>query len=268
MTEVTFALRRLQSLNQKVGGGKKNEEPEVDTSKMSPYEQMQYKIACDMKRTRENILELDNLGNSASITRKTELSNNVRKDMNNMKKDCAALQRLSVKEKKTDEYAQLVSHVKKTDQLYRGRFGGKSVDESGPSGSNATSLNAMEMNDLGNASAPMVSLRDDDEFVQFFQQTQKNDVTIDQALDRIALGVTRLHENATAIKSELAIQNTLLDETENKLDKVHGNLKGVNKKLKDTIKQVDKDRLCLYVFCCIILLGIAGGIYFVVFKNK
>jgi chromosome segregation ATPase len=93
-------------------------------------------------------------------------------------------------------------------------------------------------------------------------------VTIDQALDRIALGVTRLHENATAIKSELQVQNTLLDETEAKLDKVTGNLKGVNKKLKETLKQVDKDRLCVYLFCCIILLGIAGGIYFVVFKNK
>mmetsp|Transcript_61051 Transcript_61051/g.70939 ORF Transcript_61051/g.70939 Transcript_61051/m.70939 type:complete len:267 (+) Transcript_61051:178-978(+) len=266
MTDVTFALRRLQKLNDKCGGGKKNVEAEVDTSKMSPYEQKQYKIAVDMKRTRENILELDNLGEKASATRKAELANAIRKDLNSMKKEAAALQRISNQEKKSEEYSQLVSHIKKTDQLYRARFGGRAVDDAaaGPTGSNATTFNPVEMNDLG---APMVSLREDEEFVQFFAQTQKNDVTIDQALDRIAQGVTRLHETATNIKSELQVQNTLLDETEAKLDKVHGNLKGVNKKLKETIKQVDSDRLCVYLFCCLVLLGLAGGIYYVIRSN-
>lgn len=264
MAEVTVALRKLQKLNEACGNGpKKAAEPEVDLTKMSPYEQQQYKIACDMKRARENILELDNLGDKVSITRKTELSNNIRKDLNSMKKDAITLQKLAVKEKKKDEYDQLVSHVKKTDQLYRARFGGRQIDDVN-SGA-PVPVNNIEMNDLG---TPMVSLRDDDEFVQFFQQTQKNDQTIDQALDRIALGVTRLHENATMIKSELAVQSTLLDETEAKLDKVHTNLKGVNKKLKETIKQVDKDRFCIYIFCCIILLGLAGGIYFVVIKKQ
>ncbi len=268
MAEVTYHLRKLKKLNEACGGSKskKSAEPEVDTSKMSLYEQGQYKVACDMKRTRENIIELDELGEKASITRKAELSNTIRKDLNTMKRETANLQKLSVKDKKKDEYDQLLSHVKKTENLYRARFGGR-VDEPTLGSSNGLNpaLNPVELSDLG---GPMVSLREDEEFFQFFEQTKKNDELMDKALDRIAAGVTRLHENALSIKTELAVQSTLLDETEQKVDKVTGNLKGVNKKLKNTIKQVDKDQCCLYVFCFIVILGLAGGVYFVTKENK
>ena len=267
MTEVSFHLKKLKKLNEACGGSmKKSAEPEVDTSKMSLYEQGQYKVACDMKRTRENIIELDGLGEKASVTRKAELSNSIRKDLNGMKREVANLQKLAVKDKKKDEYEQLVTHVKKTENLYRARFGGRVEESTGPTGNTgATSLNSFEMSDFN---APMVSLREDEEFMQFFEQTKKNDELMDKALDRISAGVTRLHENALSIKTELQVQSTLLDETEAKVDKVHTNLKGVNKKLKATIKQVDQDRLCLYVFCFIILLGLGGGIYWVTTKNK
>ena len=269
MTDVGAQLRRLKVLNEKCGGvskkGKDQSEEEVDLSKMSPYQQAQYKVACEMRNTRENIAELEGLGAKASITRKTELSNTIRKQLTNMKRETDALQKIAVKEQKKDEYDQLVGHVKKTANLFKARSGRVVDDNVVPAPGTSLSKIDLEMNDIG---APALSLRDDEEFVQFFEQTKKRDVEIDQALDRLGQGVTRLHENATMIKTELQIQKVLLDETEQKVDKVHANLQGVNKKLKETIKQIDNDRMCLYVFCCILLLGVAGGIYWVIEGNK
>ena len=88
------------------------------------------------------------------------------------------------------------------------------------------------------------------------------------AVDRISAGVTRLHDNALAIRDELKVQNAMLNEVEEKTDRIHGKLKGLNKKLKQTINEVDKDKICIYVFCFILLLGLAGGIYWVVSSNK
>lgn len=267
--DLTFQIRRLQKLNQLCGGssgGKQTSEMDADLSKMTPYEQGQYKLACDMKRCRENILELDNLGEKASITRKTELSNAIRKQVVSLKKDTVEVKKLAAKENKKAEFEQLVGHVKKTEQLYKSRFMKIDEEDGGPVGNaGATRLTSLdggtEMNDMG---APMVSLRDDEEFQAFFEQTKQNDVKIDQALDRISAGVQRLQENATAIKDELRVQNTLLDETEKKVDDVHNNLRGLNKRLTKTLKEVDKDKMCIYVFCFLLLLGLGGGIYWVI----
>eukprot|EP00658_Telonema_sp_P-2_P046235 TRINITY_DN3434_c0_g1_i3.p1 TRINITY_DN3434_c0_g1~~TRINITY_DN3434_c0_g1_i3.p1 ORF type:complete len:126 (+),score=26.83 TRINITY_DN3434_c0_g1_i3:204-581(+) len=113
-----------------------------------------------------------------------------------------------------------------------------------------------------------VNLQDDQEFAQFFATLRENDTQIDHALTRIDQGVTRLKNTALNIKDEMKLQTVLLEQTEQKVDNVHGKMRGLNKKLKETLKRVDKDRMCLYIFCCIILLGVAGGIYFVVSSSS
>jgi len=70
------------------------------------------------------------------------------------------------------------------------------------------------------------------------------------------------------MNTELKVQKELITTAEQKMDNVTDQLTGLNKKLKKTIKEVQKDRLCLYVICCLLLLGLAGTIYFVMKENK
>ena len=208
---MSYQIKRLEKLSLLCGvstdGKNVKKEPEVDTSKMTAYEKGQFKLASDMKRVRENISELDNLGDKASATRKTELSNAIRKDLMSLKKDAVEVKKAAHKEDRRTEYETLLSHVKKTEQLYKSRFMKMDDSPAIPAGGGATKLNNLdkEMDDLNH---PMVSLRDDEEFQQFFAQVQANDAKMDQALDRISAGVTRLHENALGIKSELQVQKT------------------------------------------------------------
>ena len=72
---------------------------------------------------------------------------------------------------------------------------------------------------------PMVSLRGDEEFTQFFEQTKKNDALIDKYVDDIGAGVKT---SAPSRRSWWC--RTLLAEKEEKVDSIDKNLKGLNKK--------------------------------------
>lgn len=259
----------MQALQEVCGGapGKKKEDDlaAVDTSKMSAYEQQQFKLACAMKRAREHIDELENLPAGSPVDQRARLGNQVRREIQGLSSEARALRPLALKEGKMTEYNQLALHVNRTEKLSKGRKQDEDGDVVAPSNRGVKSLSDMEMGDVGE-SGP--SLRDDPEFMQFFEQTKKNDEAIDQALDRIGAGVTRLKNTALTIQDELKLQEQLLIDTENKVTNVHGKMKGLNKKLKETLKRVDKDRFCLYIFCCILLLGIAGGCYWVFAAKK
>ncbi len=268
-------MKRLQRLNDRCGGGKRGAaeaEPEVDFSQMTPYGAAQYRITDKMRLMRVYITQLDELGPRATPTEKVEISQKIRKEEMKVKKEMIEAKALAVKEKKQQDFETLQEHVKKTQSLYRARFGGP-ADEVAASSYGSTNsrytgkLSSVELDsDMGSATGGY-SLRDDDEFQQFFQQVQKNDAAMDQALDRIGAGVLRLQDQALGFKQELKVQSTLIDETERKVDDVSTKMKGLNKKLKQTIKQVDQDKMCCYLLCFIIVLGLAGGIYFVIEKK-
>lgn len=264
-------IRKLMALQDKCGGNpyKKKEEDNVDTSKMSAYEQSQYKIATDMKRTREAMAELEALPSNAPVDKRIRLSNQIRGSVTKMVAETKDLRQLATRENKKEEYLQLVSHVNKTERLSKGRNPNPQDEDGYGASSNSrggvSNYSDVEMGGVGGGP----SVRDDPEFMQFFEQTKKNDEKIDLQLDRIGAGVQRLKQNATLIKDELSIQKALLDETEHKVDNIHGKLKGLNKKLKETLKKVDQDRMCLYLFCFLLLLGLAGGCYYIfAIRNK
>ena len=270
-------LKKLQRLNDKCGGTKVRgsasvAEPEVDFSKMTPYGAAQYRIADKMRLMRVYISQLDELGPRATPTEKVELSQKIRKEETKIKKDMLEAKNLAMKEKKQQDYDALQEHVKKTQSMYRARFGGPTEDVAATSYGSTNSrytgkLSSVELDsDLGAAGG--YSLREDDEFQQFFSQVQKTDAAMDQALDRIGAGVQRLQDQALGFKQELKVQEVLIEETEQKVDNISASMKGLNKKLKETIKQVDQDKLCCYIMCFIIVLGLGGGIYFVADKNN
>ena len=270
MPEILFQIRKLEKLADKCGVSEKKAQKEaVDMSKMSPYEQQQYRMAATMQGVRSNIMELDNLGDKASATRRSELANSVRKDLRTMRKDAAEAKKLAQKEDKKSDYEKLIGHMKKTEELYNSRFAAGDEEARGlasPKGNRGiTDLG----DDFQGLASPMHNLRDDEEFQLFFEQTQKNDQLMDQALDRLSVGVQDLHQNAKQINDELKVQKVLLEETEEKVTHVTTELVTLNKKLKKTIKEVEKDKICIYVICLLLCLGLAGAIYWqITSRNK
>lgn len=268
---VRVSLKKLQSL-QAACGVKKALDPnaigdaEIDYSKMTPYDAAQFKIADRMRIMRGLVSELDALPSGGNPTRRVEISNQIRKEDKKVKTAITEARQLATQEQKQREYETLQMHYRTTTQLWKSRFGGNTASEESTSNSYYGSVSKDSGIELDNAlpSSSGYSLREDEEFLQFFQQTQRNDKLMDQAFDRIHQGVQRLGEQALMLKQEMKVQDILLDEVEKKTDGVTAKLKGLNSKLKDTIKKVDQDKMCVYVFCFILLLGIAGAIYFVI----
>ncbi|CUG91952.1 transmembrane protein, putative [Bodo saltans] len=276
---VNVSMRKLKALQSAVGvgnAGRLNDEPKADLSKMTPYQAKQFQVADKMRIIRTLMTELDEIPEGSGPTRRIEINNQIRKEERNISTGMKEARTLALQEQKMSEYEDLQGHFKTTQQLWRARSGVvSSPSDSGPSGYGAMNKSGggkagREASIELEAALPApggYNIREDGEFAMFFQQTQQNDLAMHKALDRIQQGVQRLAENATLLNQELKIQDVLLDETEKKVDGVHAKMKGLNKTLKETIKKVDNDRLCLYVFCCLILLGLAGGIYYVI-KDK
>lgn len=269
MPEAYYQLKRLDKLAEKCGVSTKPKmaESTVDTSNMTAYEKQQHLVASTLQRVRNNIMELDNLGDKGSAQKRSELGNAIRRDLEKCRTETAQAKKFAKEENRKSDYDKLVHHFKKTESVYTARF--RAQDDSAHAlvsggGNRVTQLDE-EMTQLGQ---PMVNLRDDEEFQLFFEQTRVNDQKIDQALDRISAGVQVLHQNALQISEELKVQNKILDETEEKVTKVQGKLTGLNKRLKKTIKDVEKDKLCIYLICFLLLLGLGGAIYWQLTKNK
>lgn len=268
-SDLSTRIKRLEQLSAKCGGNPENKvvDPlaEVDFTKMSQYEGAQFKLAVHMKEYRESAAELERLGDTGSVSRKAALNNFLRRQKDSMKAELKECQKLASKDANDRKaYARLEEHFRNTEGLHRKRESDTSYGTANTGVKRVDDLDDLSMPDTSGG----VSLHDDAEFAQFFATLRENDTQIDQALTRIEQGVTRLKNTALNIKDEMKLQNVLLDHTEQKVDNVHGKLRGLNKKLKETLKKVDRDRMCLYIFCCILLLGLAGGIYYVVSSSS
>eukprot|EP00759_Apiculatamorpha_spiralis_P011078 PhF_6_TR18546/c0_g1_i1/m.27084 len=199
----------------------------------------------------------------SSATKSARTSHSSKKDAINVKKSAQT-------ENRRSEYETLLSHKAKTEQLFQSRFvqdqatrealnaaaGGSPGKK--PIASLKSLMDGANPGGSGEEMQPMMSVRDDEEFQLFFEHTKSLDKKMDQALDRISAGVSRMHENALQIKSELKVQEVLLKETEQKVDNLNEQLYTLNGKLKKTLEEVDKDKCCIYLVCCLLLLGIAG----------
>eukprot|EP00884_Botryococcus_braunii_P019044 jgi/Botrbrau1/5823/Bobra.0366s0008.2 len=81
----------------------------------------------------------------------------------------------------------------------------------------------------------------------------------DKALDNIEKGITTLKGIGEAMGEELRHQNILADEIESKMDKVTGDLKNNNMKLKGLLTKMRSSRnFCLDAVLICIILGLAA----------
>lgn len=256
------------------------EEEQRKLAQLSPYQRTEYMTANAIQELRETMRTFEDMEKGiprqfgqADIARCRQKMRKQEIDISKMGKDALRLARA---EKKESDARELLRHIDGAKQYYRQRF---RLVTTGGDGSNSDAdrsispINSTSNFTRGSDAAPLLgsdggadfgtSLRSDAEFQLFFDTLMKQDHVMDKQLDRIHAGLLRLRENADMITTELKIQDALIDDTEAKVDAVSGKLKSLNKTLKETIKQVDSSKMCVYVFCFLLLAGLVGGILYV-----
>jgi hypothetical protein len=293
------AMKSLTKLQQATGAGtfaadaKRRDEVSEKMATLQGYRLAEYKVLVEVKSIRDNMNDIEelegkatlNAGKKASVTAEiARKKQKVRKSFEALKGLTRDAQREASKEKGTTEAEakELLYHTENARRMFRNKYsargggsdmGDDSSEGGGSLGSNVagpyrggygatspTVNNIQDFSDVGSGGG--VNLREDDEFRQFFQSVEQRNVQFDAALDRIHAGVLRLGDMAQGLKTELDLQSQLLDTTEAKTDAVAGKLKGLNRQLKKTIKAVDSDKMCMYLICFIVLLGLGGGILY------
>lgn len=101
-----------------------------------------------------------------------------------------------------------------------------------------------------------------DQTQQFEKEFEISKLKQDEQLDRIGNGVSRLGEIARNMQEEVDRQNPIIDDIEHQMDKVTGQLKTNNAKLKGLVEQMRSSRnFCVDVILICIILAIGAYIY-------
>jgi syntaxin of plants SYP7 len=101
-------------------------------------------------------------------------------------------------------------------------------------------------------------LEDDPEAKAQLKVIAQQESEINRGLDRLKGNVAKLHEIAVDIGSQLDIQNSMLDNTENTVDKQTKQLKGINRRLNKIMKEHSPMNTCVTVLCIILVLSLVG----------
>eukprot|EP01033_Poteriospumella_lacustris_P012152 gene12152-8695_t len=88
------------------------------------------------------------------------------------------------------------------------------------------------------------------------------DQEFDGQIDEIGKGLDILRELAQQANEEVKLQNTMLDVLEEKVNDVQERVLNINERMKDTLEKVRKsDKICMDIFCLIILIGMIIVLY-------
>lgn len=111
---------------------------------------------------------------------------------------------------------------------------------------------------VGTRAGRQVRLEDDPQTREQMKQIAADDRKIAQGLDTISKGVSRLHEIAQQIGTELDSQNKMLDATEEKVDKQTDKLSKLNGRLSKLVKKSRPVNIFINIFCGVLLLALIG----------
>ena len=106
-----------------------------------------------------------------------------------------------------------------------------------------------------------VAMTDDQR--QQILQLEERDADFDRQLDEIGEGIQDLAEIAALQGEEVKRQSVMLDNVNNKMDRVNDRLAGVNTKMKETLEEVGRasDKLCIDIMCIVLAIGFGAVIY-------
>jgi hypothetical protein len=266
MSNLRFTLRQLEELGARCGTAdatSRAEEAERERAKlerMTPYERFEHGVRADILKLQQLNLEAQQLGSNAIPAQGALLRNEMMKvkmRLNSKEREMPPAQS-DVERHHQHELKQLLHKIKRADRVRSAHLPDDDNSEvpllGRKSGTTTVDIDAGEGFDGG------ISILEDGEFQQFFANVQQTDRRIDAELDRLLVGVARLQQAGKEMSQELKVQAALLNTAEQKMDDVTSDLQKTNKKLKNAITEVSKDKMCLYIVCALLLLGIIGFI--------
>ena len=94
-------------------------------------------------------------------------------------------------------------------------------------------------------------------------QLEERDADFDRQLDEIGEGIQDLAEIAALQGEEVQRQSVMLDNVDNKMDRVNERMTSVNAKMKETLEEVGRasDKLCVDIMCIVLAIGFGSVIY-------
>ena len=174
------------------GANEVKDEPEVDMSQWTEYEKGRYQVTKRMSEIREDLSSLQEMEKGGDTTKKTHLSNKVRKNIRAMKAEASSLKAEAEKSQKLPEYDELIKHMKKTEKLHTQRYRPKNAREDDDGlgalggGGFDTGREMRSIQDLTDPSNPQGDLTEslldpaeDEEFQMFYQGVKQRDQEID-----------------------------------------------------------------------------------------
>jgi hypothetical protein len=302
--EVRRMNRRLAEMNVKLGGATAEVQedryavPEEVLRNMNRFEQDEVKLAMALRLFRDTMQEETDLAKGKDPD--TQLKNprlaRVRQSLRKQEMELKPMQRALTSSASSDdekrrcrEALHHLSTMRKRYEAHRDAFqhaafgtsptgppggggGGSGVGVGDDDyearlypGAAGGGVQAPLLNNLDELEMNKQNLREDAEFVMFFEQIAQQDQRIDQALDRIYAGTVQLKENAMRINQELKTQEVILEEVQTKTEKTTEKLTTLNKRVKKAVKDLSADRMCMYIICCIVLLALVG---FILYETK
>jgi len=236
---------------------------ETKDENVDEFTRVKKKVAFELNEVRKMIKERDELELSTAGTRHTvEASHNIRKKLKDCKAEAQNLDALQKKdrtkfEKKNktnpekeaqienrEEIVGLVfQHIKEVESL-NNRKHGDSAFMGGSENKDATITELPNIDDEG------------------FQLLRRNDAQLDKMLDGISDSVAGLKEIAIEMGKEAEAQGVMMDDLDNKVDKVNDELENLNTRMRKALESVRKgDRFIIDIILLCVLLGIGGYIY-------
>eukprot|EP01002_Notosolenus_urceolatus_P000637 NODE_1158_length_1546_cov_8.076152_g960_i0.p1 GENE.NODE_1158_length_1546_cov_8.076152_g960_i0~~NODE_1158_length_1546_cov_8.076152_g960_i0.p1 ORF type:complete len:345 (+),score=65.81 NODE_1158_length_1546_cov_8.076152_g960_i0:436-1470(+) len=101
--------------------------------------------------------------------------------------------------------------------------------------------------------------------VSVMKEAKEKDAMIEKGLDVVHAGVLRLKEHAEGFQETLVVHDLMLQEQESLTEANFNSLQKLNNKLEKTLRESrSTTQMCIYLICCILLLGLVGGIFAVV----
>jgi t-SNARE complex subunit (syntaxin) len=201
---------------------------------------------------------------STHSTYVVDLSHGIRKRMSKMKKDIEIMANTLKKEEQvfrknpTDENLKqnlmekvemfdiVVDHMKECEILDKQRYYGDAI---------LIPMQQLDENKTSSSSPMMfeIPLVDD----EAFQTCQQHDYKMDQELDKIHKQVAITKEIAIQMEKESQVQQCMLENTENRTEKVVNNIENLNVRMKKALHNIrPPQKFCIDIILLILILGI------------
>jgi len=232
------------------------------------FTKLRKKMATDLRTIRDQIQERNSLmgkndmGNTVTVRLGRDIRNGIKEVMKEadelevlQKRQAEKLERKKLKGKQIDpkeeedvkarvEIVELCrSHIeecRKLEKQVRG-VGGTFFESETP---NATITSLPDIED------------------ESFQLLIKQDDEINVKLDDVSKGVAVLKDMANEMGKEIEMQEKMIEELDNKVEKTNAKLINLNKRLKKTLEGVRKaDRFCIDIILLVVVLAIGGYLY-------